>query len=474
MTLISKTIISEADKVDKLAKIRQVRINSKSFESPAYFPKIESSIELEEILSNDDHNSITKGLVFEIQDYVGITNRTVASKGQTTLDPDIEPMYERFLGKIIIIDTMPEVLYYRCRDREEYKKLMGLPQPIKDILDRSKRWQYISKWRIISSQKKGLNLQKYAISKLSSLGSDVVLPLVPYLYTPSKVLLRIARDMNQDLQKALSLSLKMYDCEPSYYFAMDHRVFSDRAFKDELVQAIYHLAQNQNTMEEDPSPFRKSTMTFIKVLNIDSKNVACRKNFRDFLKEISAWRDLFGLSFVFLDTTDLFGQLTLTCGSDAFSERTTSRRSLRGSGSSGYSIGSIYLAGDEYECTVDFTNVYFPKFEENNDCPLCAHEYCKTHLKRDVLDPVKTNYNKMSRRIHNVLSKFDHISEVKKHIENHDIASITWKIGNSNDINLNYVNPYYRNKEEAQDEEVHISPKSAKKMKEFWNPRKPL
>jgi hypothetical protein len=444
MTLLTRTQIVESNQ-DRLAKIRSVQINSKSFCAPAYFPKIESSIELDNIITVDDLYSNVTGFVFEIQDYNDITTKINSLRGQQPLFGSEEGIYQKFKDKVIIIDTMPEVLFYSgTKEQLKFRKLSGLPEGIEKILNRENSQQYTTRWRELYNMKMGLGVQKWIISRLSTMGADQLLPVIPFINNEAdaEILLKITMAMNYDLQKVLSISMKGYEAEPSYYFAMNYRVFSNEQFKEKLLNSIASLAEWQNRLNEESSEYRRVTMLYFKILEFNSQNTSCRVNFRSFLKEISMIRDMYKLSVIFFDTSNLFGQLALACGADAFSERTTCRQKLTSADCSGYGKGSIYLTGEEYECPISYDE-YVKKFKANNNLPLCSHELCKKYLTKDVIENNLTNYNKESRRIHNMLCKLDHVKETKEHIKNNDIRSIVFKIGKSNDVGMNYINPYY-------------------------------
>ena len=53
------------------------------------------------------------------------------------------------------------------------------------------------------------------------------------------------------------------------------------------------------------------------------------------------------------------------------------------------------------------------------------------------------NYNKESRRIHQLLSRFDDVDEIREAMKGNNLRDITFKIGHSNDASLNYLNPYH-------------------------------
>lgn len=447
MTMISKTEIIESQDIlvtDKHAKIRGLKINDKLLIVPAYFPKIERANVLNKILLSNELDKQISGIVIEIQDFMGITNSITSTKIQTTLDSN-KSSYGKYKDKIIIIDTMPDAMYFKSEERENYKKIPGIHETIKALLDHTTTSQYDTKWRAIYNAKKGPMVQSWVLKHLSKCEADVIMPIVPFIHSPDLAMLNIAKFMNLDLQRIMSLSTVKYNVDSSYYFAMNYTVFSNKLFKDELIKAIESLSVFQEKMFKSETPFHRSTIVFIKIHHMDSKNTTCRENIRDFFEQLSALRDMYGLSFVFLDTADLLGQLSISCGADIFSDRTSCRVGMKSTSGSGFGPGKIFLAGDEFECAIPL-DAYKKKFEKRGNKVLCAHPYCQKYLKDDISTDNNTNYNKESRRIHNLLSKVDHIDEVKKHIIGHDVKAIVWKIGNSSDSSLNYINPYYKSK----------------------------
>lgn len=127
----------------------------------------------------------------------------------------------------------------------------------------------------------------------------------------------------------------------------------------------------------------------------------------------------------FYCSPNLTGQLFLCSGADIFSERATGRTKLSSLGSSGYGFGSIYVSEDGYYCNISHDE-YIEKFHDNNDIPLCKHDYCNKTLKHDILSNNMENYNKESRRVHQLLSRFDDIVEIRKRCESYLLLNNSW------------------------------------------------
>lgn len=439
MTLL-KNVVTETKKKVKKCRKGVVAVGLKELNIPNYLPKPERSVELDFILNDPKLLKKVEGFVIEIQDFDYVTYNCRRFEKQKTLEKGLKTPYDKFKEKILIIDNAPEQLYYKCKERDRFLKLNDIPQSLKKLVE-SNYENYEENWREIYNNKKGLDVQTWILKTHSSMGADIVMAFVPYISKPSYSLLRIAHEMNIKLQDAFSISTKDYDAEPSISYSLNYKVFNDKKFSDRLIELITEFAELQEKRAEDRD-IKKVSFVFIKIYDIDSKITKCRKNFKKFLSQMEIIRDAYDLNFAFLDCPNLTGQLYLSSGADIFSERTTGRIGLTSTGGSGYGFGKIYLSEDEYYCNISHDE-YVDKFHENGDNPLCKHDYCRNTLKHDILSNNMENYNKESRRIHQLLSRFDDVDEIIKAIEEKSMREITFKIGHSNDATLNYLNPYH-------------------------------
>lgn len=436
MSLIKNTQTEIKDNIQN-SRYGNISIGLKDNQIPDFLPKPTRPEELDFILNDNTLFKRVNGFVIEIQDYYDVTQNCRRYTNQETLEKGLKNPYDKFMEKLLIIDVLPEQLYYKCAERTKFKKLSDIPQSL-DKLINSDIETYETNWREIYNKKQGLDIQTWVLKTQSSMNACTILPLTPFLYKPSLQLLKINNEMNIKLQDAFAISMKEYDAYPSIYYSMNYSVFDTRNFTDKLIDSIFGVAELQEKRAEERD-LRKASIIFIKIYRLDTQKTQCRDNFRSFLNNIPIIRDTFDLNFVFLDCTNLQGQLFLSCGADLFSERTTGRTGLTSEGGMGVK-GNIYLAEDGYYKYIS-GNEYERKFIDNGNKPLCKHEYCSKTLKADILSKNYINYNKESRRIHNTLSKFDEIDELLKAKKDKSLRDIKFKIGHSTDASLNYLNP---------------------------------
>lgn len=435
---LTKNIATEIKVIIENSRQANLAIGLKNVPTPEYLPKPTRPEELDYILSDHKLMKRINGFVIEIQDFHNITLNCRRYENQETLEKGIKNPYEKFKEKVLIIDILPEQLYYKCNERGRLKRLSGIPQSLNKLLESDCEF-YESNWREIINSKKGLDIQTWALKTQSAMGADVIMGLTPFLNTPSTSLLRTNTWMNVKLQDAYALSQKEYEADPSISYSMNYSVFTNGSFIDKLIESIYELADLQERKAEERD-IRKASLIFFKIYKLDTQLTQCRDNFKKFLNSIPIIRDSYDLNFIFLDCANLQGQLFLSSGADLFSERTTGRTTLTaGKGSS--MPGKIYLAEDGYYTNITLDE-YKRKFEANGNKPLCHHEYCQKNLKEDISDVDKTNFNKESRRIHQIWSRFDDIEEILKGQKAKTLRDVKFKIGHSSDTGLNYLNPY--------------------------------
>jgi len=432
-----KNINTEIKKNVENSRQGNISFGLKNVSIPDYLPKPTRPEELDFILNDNNILKRTDGFVIEIQDFYDITQNCRRYTNQETLEKGVKNPYDKFKEKLLIIDVLPEQLYFKCSERNRFKKLSDIPQSLDKLINFDVK-TYEANWREISLSKKGLDIQTWALKTQSSMDANTIMPLTPFLNKPSLPLLNINNEMNIRLQDSIATSMKEYDVEPSIYFSMNFLVFENRKFTDKLIESIVGLADLQEERAEERD-LRKASIVFIKIYRLDTKQTQCRDNFKTFLNSIPNIRDAYDLNFVFLDCTNLQGQLFLSCGADLFSERTTGRANITTS-EGGMGFGRIYVAEDGYYTNISYAE-YLNKFKANGDKPLCNHEYCSKTLKNDILNKNLTNYNKESRRIHQVLSRFDDIDEILKGQKGKSLRDIKFKIGHSNDSALSYLNP---------------------------------
>jgi hypothetical protein len=310
--------------------------------------------------------------------------------------------YDKFNEKALMIDILPEQLYFKCTERSKFMMLPEIPRSLDNLINFDVK-TYESNWREIYNKKQGLDIQTWALKTQSTMNADTVMPLTPFLCKPSLPLLRINNEMNIKLQDVYAISKKEYDAEPTMCYSMNYSVFNDKKFTDKLIDSIVGVADLQMKRSEERD-LRKASIVFTRIYNLNTKQTQCRNNFKTFLGSIPTIRDAYDLNFVFLDCTNLQGQLFLSCGVDLFSERTTGRANITSS-DGGMGFGRIYVAEDGYYTNISLEE-YLEKFKENGNKPLCNHKYCSKTLKNDVINN-KTNYNKESRRIHQIYYTFD-------------------------------------------------------------------
>jgi len=437
MSLI-KNINTEIKKNVQNSRQGNIAFGLKDMSIPDFLPKPTRTEEFDFILNDNELFKRTNGFVIEIQDFYNITQNCRRYANQETLEKGIKNPYDKFKEKILMIDVLPEQLYYKCIERKSFKKLSDIPQSLNNLIN-SDIDTYESCWKDIYNKKQGLDIQTWVLKTESSMNASTVMPLTPFLNKPSFQLLRINSEMNIKLQDAYAISMKEYEAEPSINYSMNYSVFENNKFTDKLIESVYVLAelQKKRALERD---LRKASIIFIKIYKLDTDKTQCRDNFKSFLNNIPNIRDNYDLNFVFLDCTDLQGQLYLSCGADFFSERTTGRTVITSSDKGMGVKGRIYLAEDGYYKYVSYEE-YEKKFIANGNKPLCKHEYCSKILKADISNRNYINYNKESRRIHNTLSKFDDIDEMLKAQKEKTLRDIKFKIGHSNDASLNYLNP---------------------------------
>jgi len=432
-----KNINTEIKKNVENSRQGNISFGLKNVSIPDYLPKPTRPEELDFILNDNNILKRTDGFVIEIQDFYDITQNCRRYTNQETLEKGVKNPYDKFKEKLLIIDVLPEQLYFKCSERNRFKKLSDIPQSLDKLINFDVK-TYEANWREISLSKKGLDIQTWALKTQSSMDANTIMPLTPFLNKPSLPLLNINNEMNIRLQDSIATSMKEYDVEPSIYFSMNFLVFENRKFTDKLIESIVGLADLQEERAEERD-LRKASIVFIKIYRLDTKQTQCRDNFKTFLNSIPNIRDAYDLNFVFLDCTNLQGQLFLSCGADLFSERTTGRANITTS-EGGMGFGRIYVAEDGYYTNISYAE-YLNKFKANGDKPLCNHKYCSKTLKNDILNKNLTNYNKESRRIHQVLSRFDDIDEILKGQKGKSLRDIKFKIGHSNDSALSYLNP---------------------------------
>lgn len=425
---------------DNIQNSRQGNISFglKDASIPNYFPKFTRPEELDYTLNDNNIFKRVDGFVIEIQDFYDITQNCRRYTNQETLENGIKNPYDKFKEKTLIVDVLPEQFYFKCIERNRFKRFLDIPLSLHKLLN-SDVETYETNWREISNSKKGLDIQTWVLKTQSSMGADTIMPLTPFLHKSSLQLLNINNEMNIKLQDTFAISMKEYEADPSICFSMNYSIFSNHKFTDRIINSIYGLAdlQEKRAKERD---LRKASIVFIKLYRLDTNQTQCRNNFKSFLNNLPNIRDTYDLNFVFLDCTNLQGQLFLSCGADLFSERTTGRANLTTSQGMGVK-GRIYLAEEEYYKNISYDE-YLEKFKSNGDKPLCNHEYCSKTLKNDVINNNRTNYNKESRRIHQMLSRFDDIDEIiKAQNKEKSLRSIKFKIGHSSDASLNYLNP---------------------------------
>lgn len=438
MSLI-KNINTEIKENIQSSRQGNIGVGLKNIPIPNYLPKPSRPEELDFILNDNDLFKRVNGFVIEIQDFYDITQNCRRYTNQETLEKGVKNPFDKFKEKLLIIDALPEQLYFKCAERNRFKKLPNIPQSLNDIIN-SDTETYESAWREISNSKKGLDIQTWMLKTESSMGADTIIGLTPFINKPSVQLLNISNEMNIRLQDAFAISMKEYEADPSISFSMNYLIFRDKKFTDKISDSLIGLAELQEKRAEERD-LRKASMVFIKIYRLETKQTQCRNNFKTFLNNISNIRDTYDLNFAFLDCTNLQGQLFLSCGADLFSERTTGRANII-SGDGGMGVkGTIYLAEDEYYTNISLDE-YLDKFKTNGNKPLCNHEYCSKTLKTDIMNKNYTNYNKESRRIHQMLSRFDDIDEILKAQKTKSLRDIKFKIGHSNDASLNYLNPY--------------------------------
>jgi hypothetical protein len=437
MSLI-KNITTEIKGNIQNSRQGNISFGLKDVSTPNYLPKPTRPEELDYTLNDSNLFKKINGFVIEIQDFYDITQNCRRYTNQETLEKGIKNPYDKFKEKLLIIDILPEQLYFKCTERNRFKKLSDIPQGLDKLLN-SDIETYEANWREISNNKKGLDIQTWALKTESSMGADIIMALTPFLNQPSLPLLKINDEMNIKLQDTFAMSRKEYDADPSICYSMNYSVFSNQKFTDKLIDSIYGLAELQEKRAEERD-LRKSSIVFIKIYRLNTKQTQCRDNFKTFLNSIPNIRDTYDLNYVFLDCTNLQGQLFLSCGADLFSERTTGRANITTS-DGGMGFGRIYVAEDGYYTNISYDE-YGKKFKKNGNKPLCNHEYCSKTLKNDVSNDNYTNYNKESRRIHQMLSRFDDIDEILKGQKGKSLRDIKFKIGHSNDASLNYLNPY--------------------------------
>jgi hypothetical protein len=407
MSLI-KNISTEIKENIQNSRQGNISIGLKEIPIPYYLPKPTRPEELDFILNDNDLFDRVKGFVIEIQDFYDITQNCRRYTNQETLEKGMKNPYDKFKEKLLMIDILPEQLYFKCTERNRFRKLPDIPQSLEKLINFDVK-TYESNWREISNNKQGLDIQTWALKTQSSISADTIMPLTPFLCKPSITLLKINYEMNIKLQDVFAISKKEYDAEPTISYSMNYSVFNDRKFTDKLIDSIAGVADLQMKRAEERD-IRKASIVFIKIYGLNTKQTQCRNNFKMFLNSMSNIRDAYDLNFVFLDCTNLQGQLFLSCGADLFSERTTGRANIMSS-KGGMGFGRIYVAEDGYYTNISHDE-YLEKFKANENKPLCSHEYC----------------NK--------------IEEILKAQKAKSLRDIKFKIGHSNDASLNYLNPY--------------------------------
>ena len=435
---LTKNINTEIKKNIENSRQGNMAFGLKDMPIPDFLPKPTRPEEFDFVLNDNDLYKRTNGFVIEIQDFYSITQNCRRYTNQETLEKGVKNPYDKFKEKLLIIDVLPEQLYFKCTERNRFKKLSNIPQGLDKLID-SDVETYETNWREISNNKKSLDIQTWILKTQSAMGTDTIMPLTPFLNKPSLQLLKINDEMNIKLQDAFAISMKEYESDPSISYSMNYTVFNDKKFTNKIIESIIGLAELQEKRAEERD-LKKASIVFIKIYRLDAKQTQCRNNFKKFLSIIPNIRDTYDLNYVFLDCTNLQGQLFLSCGADLFSERTTGRANITTSEGMGIT-GRIYLAEDGYYTNISY-NEYLEKFKANGDKPLCNHEYCSKTLKDDILNKNYTNYNKQSRRIHQIFSRFDDIDEILKGQKAKSLRDIKFKIGHSNDASLNYLNLY--------------------------------
>jgi hypothetical protein len=159
MSLI-KHINTEVKENIQSSRQGNIGVGLKNIPIPNYLPKPTRSEELEFILNDNELFNRVSGFVIEIQDFYDTTQNCRRYTNQETLEVGVKNPFDKFKEKLLMIDALPEQLYYKCSERNKFKKLPNIPQSLNKLIN-SDTETYESAWREISNSKKGLDIQTF-------------------------------------------------------------------------------------------------------------------------------------------------------------------------------------------------------------------------------------------------------------------------------------------------------------------------
>ena len=283
--------------------------NGKSFELPAYFPKVRNAFELEKvILSTHERIPQIQGVMFDFTAQTSLKKYFSTDSGpiQQTLPFLAEsPFTALKKNSVIMFDPSTEYLYYNVMPKKD-NLINILPDQIKKRalnIDQSKHYPF---WNNLRRTGRLAQVAEWTVKLQSKMDADVIVPFAPFItYENPKKLLELAIRVNLSTKSIA----QAHEKESALYLNIHDSLFAQDSFLEDMADRLI--------FDEIMADFNLILLK-IKNYNFNQDDIK-RDNFKRFLNMIRIPIEEEGKTIMLLDA-DTLGLVVAMAGLSGFVE----------------------------------------------------------------------------------------------------------------------------------------------------------